>query len=256
MMSPDLLVLWVAVGVILVVVLRFVLTAIHAPIRVRTNNFSWADSGFEPCEGNDRPPEFIRTITALESLGFLLRGHWHLTGHSVATGQITLLEHPQSLDLVKVMISTAGNRRQFALLFQTRFDDGQEIVTANNPLTVGLPPLSETTVVWLPEVRDARQLHRVHVRIRDELARGRKRLAAGPDAAAFLHAGRERMLAHFVATGYYFLDESRGVYRPTWKGAVLMTWRLLWPIRPFYRAWRRRSTNKLLDQLDVQLEWE
>jgi hypothetical protein len=81
-----------------------------------------------------------------------------------------------------------------------------------------------------------------------------KRLAVGADPVAYLIEGRERILAHHVATGYYYLDEARDIYRPTWKGAVLMTWRLLWPIRPLYRAWRRRPTHAFLRERGLHLE--
>jgi hypothetical protein len=156
--------------------------------------------------------------------------------------------------VAKVLVVTAGARRQVTLLFQTRFDDGTEIATANNQVTAGLPSLPEITQVWLPEVRDARQLGRIHNQVRDSLGAGKKRVAVGPNAAAFLTAGRDRQLAHFVETGYFSFDETNGVYRPSWKGAALMTWRLLWPMRPVYRAWRRRPTHKLLRELGVDLE--
>jgi hypothetical protein len=58
-------------------------------------------------------------------------------------------------------------------------------------------------------------------------------------------------MAAWVAGGYYAIDEERGVVRPTWKGAVLITWRLLWPVKPMYRSRRRRATRQLLERLGV-----
>ena len=244
----------VLITVVLGIVLGFALLAIRAPIRVRLNNWHSADSRYEPCGGNSLPPDLTQTVADLRDLGFVVRGHWRLTGHSTATGQITLMEHPQALDLAKLLVTAAGTRRQFAILFQTRFEDGTEVTTANNQLSVGLPSLPETTVLWLPEVHNARQLYAVHSQVRDSLGGAKKRLSVGQDPAAFLSEGRHRHCAHFVKTGYYYLDETRGVYRPTWKGAVLMTWRLLWPIRPFYRAWRRWPTRELLREQGLDLE--
>jgi hypothetical protein len=60
-------------------------------------------------------------------------------------------------------------------------------------------------------------------------------------------------LANWVATGYYAFDAVRGVVRPTWKGAALITWRLLWPVKPLFRARRRRATRQLLDRLGISL---
>jgi hypothetical protein len=250
MMPLDVVLLIIILGV----VLGFALVAIRAPIRVRLNNWYRADSAYEPCEGNHLAPDVARTIADLSDLGFAVHGHWQLTGHSRATGQVTLLEHPQTLDVAKVLDTATGQRRHATLLFQTRFEDGTEVATANNQITVGLPPLPETTAVWLPEVGDTRQLYRVHQQVRDSLGRSKKRLSVGPDPVAFLTAGRDRIRAHHVATGYYYLDELHGVYRPTWKGAVLMTWRLIWPLRPLYRAWRRRPTRQLLRELGIHLD--
>jgi hypothetical protein len=240
--------------IILVAVLGFASVAIRSPIRTRLKNWLSADSGFEPCEGNHLGPDVARIIAALRELGFVLCGHWHHSGHSHATGQITLMEHPQTLDVAKVMVVVTATHRDVTLVFETRFEDGTKVGTANNQITAGLPSLPETTSLWLPEVRDARQLYRVHDQVRDRVGLGKKRLSIGPDPAAFLTAGRDHMLARFVETGYYYLDEPRGVYRPTWKGAVLMTWRLLWPIRPLYRAWRRRPTRRLLREEGLELE--
>lgn len=246
------LVLAAALGV----VLGFAWTALAAPIRCRLNHWQSADSRFEPCGDSDLANDVLPIIASLEDLGFLLRGHLQHTAQYPATSQITLMEHPQTLDVAKIVVAEAGLSRQVTLAFQTRFGDGTEIVTANNQLTVGLPPLAEVTVLWLPEVRDTTELYHVHSKARDYLELGKKRLSIGPDAAAFLTAGRERILAHYMATGYFYLDESHGVYRPTWKGACLMTWRLLRPIRPFYRAWRRQPTRQLLRELDIRLEMD
>jgi hypothetical protein len=250
MMPLDILLLSIVLGM----VLGIALVAIRAPIRVRLNNWHTADPGYEPWEGNNLAPDAAQTIAALRDLGFAVRGHWHVTGHSRATGQITLMEHPQTLDVAKVIVTAAGARRHLTVLFQSRFEDGTELATANNQITVGLPVLPETTPLWLPEVRDAGLLYRVHCQARDVLGRSKKRLSVGQDPLAFLTEGRNRILAYHVETGYYYLDESRGVFRPTWKGALLMTWRLLWPLRPLYRAWRRRPTRKLLRELGIRLE--
>jgi hypothetical protein len=250
MIPLDNVVLIVGLGI----VLGFAVAAVRAPIRFRFNNWHSADAGFEPLERDRLAPDVTRIIAELDNLGFVFRGCWRNTGHSIATGNIVLLEHPQTLDVAKVLETAAGASRHVSLLFQTRFEDGTEAVTANNRLTVGLPGLRETIGLWLPEVRDPGQLYRVHDQFRDNVGAGKKRLAVGPDPAAFMAAGRDRMLAHFVTTGYYYFDKAGRVYRPTWKGAVLMTWRLLRPIRPFFRAWRRRPTRKLLRELGIQLE--
>jgi hypothetical protein len=43
---------------------------------------------------------------------------------------------------------------------------------------------------------------------------------------------------HMVRSGYWWLDEDNRVYRPTWKGAILMTLRSLPPCRQLIRSQR------------------
>jgi hypothetical protein len=244
----------VVCAVILGVVGGIAWLAITVPIRVRLTHRLSADAGFVPCEGDRLAPDVLRVVADLRDLDFVVRGHWWNKAHSVATGQLTLMEHPETLDAAKILVTRSGTSRHVSLIFQTRFDDGTEIVTANNQITAGLPPVPGVTAIWLPEERDPRRLGHVHDQVRDGLGAGKKRLPVGPDPVAFLEAGRDRMHAHFVQTGYFYLDEAGGVYRPTWKGAVLITWRQLRVVRPFHQAWRRRPTRKILHELGVSLD--
>jgi hypothetical protein len=227
---------------------------IIATIRFRLQDGQSADLTYDPRNDNDVAPDVSRLVAALEDLGFAFRGRWLNPGLSRATCDITLLENPRTLQVAKVLEVAAGTRRTVTVLFQSRFDDGTEVATGNSPVKAGFPRLPKTTGVWLPEVRDVGQLYRVHSGVSDHLGQDKKRLSVGPDPVAFLTAGHHRRLTHFVETGYYYLDSSRGMYRMTWKGAVLVIWRLVWPVRPLFRAWRRRRTHKLLRDLGIHLE--
>ena len=48
---------------------------------------------------------------------------------------------------------------------------------------------------------------------------------------------------HMVRCGYWWRDEDSRVYRPTWKGAVLMTLRSLPPLRQLIRRRRERRAS-------------
>jgi hypothetical protein len=49
--------------------------------------------------------------------------------------------------------------------------------------------------------------------------------------------------------GYFIRDEAGLTYRPTWKSACLMTWRLCWPIKQILAALKRARTERLLREL-------
>lgn len=227
----------------------FILPAILVPIRIHANHSIAARDGYRPAI--EPPHELRKAIEDLAALGFIIRGHWQLSGHSMAGGHLTLLEHPQTLDIAKVMLTRAGNSRDTTLALQTRFDDGTELAVANNRLTTGTPPLPGMLTVWLPQARDSRELYRMHSRVRDSYGAGKKRRPIGPDPEPFLHEGKARVLAHYVDLGLYYLDEAKGVYRPTWKRAILSTWRQMRFIRPILN-WRRQRVSQLLRDLGVE----
>jgi hypothetical protein len=241
---------------VLVVVWVIAWPFIRGPIRVHSRNWLSIDAEYEPLKGGRLTRDHSSMIAELAELGFIVRGHWRDTGHSNGTAEITLLEHPQTLDVAKVIVTRAGSRqrRYLTLAFQTRFEDDTELVTANSQVTAGLPRQPRITGLWLPEVRDPGQLFRVHNQVRDLLGVDKRRLPLGQDCIAYLIDGRQQVIDHWVKSGYYYLDQARGVYCHTWKGAVLMTWTLIWPIRSLYRARRRRATHRLLRELGVHVD--
>jgi hypothetical protein len=56
---------------------------------------------------------------------------------------------------------------------------------------------------------------------------------------------------HQARAGYWYLDPRDGRYRPTWRGAALMTWKLAWPVGAIRRARRRGRTAALLRRLEA-----
>lgn len=66
------------------------------------------------------------------------------------------------------------------------------------------------------------------------------------DASPFLITGTAAVAFCLPAT------EKRDVYRPTWRGAFLMSWRLLWPVKPIVRVLRKRRAARLLSELGLE----
>jgi hypothetical protein len=230
------------------------LVAIVTVLRVRFTTSTSADPRYELSEDADLRPDVKQIISELSDLGFLFRGCWQAPRNSLATGQVMLMESPETTDLAKVAVAKAGTMRTVFLLFQTRFNDGTQVITANNQVTAGSPPLPESTTLWLPEVRDAKQLYHVHKQASEKIGLGKKRLCLGEDPAEFLIAERMRLFQHFVEAGYRYLEDASGVYRYTWKGAFHVTFRLVPPIRPLYRALKHRRTQRLLSEFGIHVE--
>jgi hypothetical protein len=249
MLPLETLLSMVVLGGCLLAVL--LLPFIAGPIHMWRHLWQDADPDFAPEDEAALPNGARRIVAELLALGFADLGTWRHLGANRATGQVALLEHPDTLDVAKVLVVSSHRSRSVSLVFQTRFADGTEAVTANNRVMAGFPALPGITVAWLPEIRDPDELCEVHEQLCDALAQGQHRLGVGSEPAKFLRDESHRIHAHWVATGYYRLDDGCGVYRPTWKGAVLITWRLLWPIKPLFQAWRRHQTSRLLHRLGI-----
>jgi hypothetical protein len=94
------------------------------------------------------------------------------------------------------------------------------------------------------------QLFQVHRARADRKWPGRRGVIP-PDgnAADYLHAEVQRDMKRLEVAGYKYLDPDANAYRMTIKGAYIMTWRLLWPLKPMRFAARRRKADRELKEL-------
>ena len=127
------------------------------------------------------------------------------------------------------------------LEFSTRFRDGRCFDTMNSKQPTGTfvqgPQEVKTQV---PQVKDARELYRVHLYIM------RKNGATGGAAEKMTYppGGAENYLKRIwreshdeqVGFGRLNYNKTKELYTPTLPGAYLMTWRLLWPMSQIIRA--------------------
>jgi hypothetical protein len=134
----------------------------------------------------------------------------------------------------------------------TRLGDGDHrgLTTNNSTQPTAFAPVPGRTLHRLPGERDLRRLLRVH---RALVARA----GVPPAPSRLADVGPERLLAEStaremaaqVAAGY--LVAAGDHYRPTWRGAFTMTWRLLWPIKSLRESQVRRRAAALLRELGV-----
>ncbi len=220
---------------------------------IRSRNWYSLNSHYELLDDDNRAADVNEMVTNLESLGFILRGYWQITGQSMGSGRLHLLEHPKSRDVAKVMVVKVGPRRVFTLVLQTRFEDGTEVVTSNAKTIAAFPRLPGITAAWLPKEADFRRLVRIHDQIRDHLGAGKQRVPIGDDTAAFLQTATDDIRAHWVKTGYYAINNRRHIYQLTWMGVVRIAVSVAWPLREIHRSRRRRETANLLRECGIDL---
>jgi hypothetical protein len=148
--------------------------------------------------------------------------------------------------------------RTFCVEIVSRFRSGPVLHTANGTSELSVfAPRPMHTMNRFPQVQDAGQLYRLHQALvarsglYDKVFRLDEEFHG--DAAAAVAAFMTEELEDQVGTGYMYLSAAEKLYRPTWKGAFLMTWKLLWPIKAVRHAARDRRARRLLAELETEM---
>lgn len=207
------------------------------------------------------PEEFweyvLQTVDDLSPYGFKVRGHFRMDERGPGIVPfITILENQKERDIVRLVVafvpSKKASRPQPVFVVSSEFLAGKELVTANNRILSGLPMPKDRLTLWLPDVRDARELYRIHQQAAHALGFGEKRsvLDDARNPSGYLEAFSQGEIARWIELGYYKPDGTGEEARITWKGAIQITWKQIPPVKELYERWRRYQTNKLLQKLE------
>jgi hypothetical protein len=151
----------------------------------------------------------------------------------------------------------SGWIRTWIVTFRTRYVDGRQIVTTSLDSTSPLPANPDFDVINADRIKDPLRLYALHrarvVRAETSHRRGVAKLLPQPGHEIdYLRQEWRDDMARNVAVGYFRLDEPAGVYRPTFKGACLMTWRLLFPVKTLRRLAQRWQARRLVRELGLK----
>src|SRR5262249_45021751 len=139
------------------------------------------------------------------------------------------------------------------LVFTTEFADDTRLLTSNNQTLSPLPRIRiREGSMSFPDIDDPSRLYAIHQATLALFARDAARLDnVIDDPAEFLRSAHQKDVTRFAECGYYYLDRERIVYRLTWRGAILMTWKALWPFKRIRELLRRARAARLLQDLDL-----
>lgn len=252
---------WLAGALLAAVLLPFLL----GPALVRFAQKLRARPAFERVEPESGQipsevfPFFNATLRALAPEGFREAGYLRQSGFApnVETWLLMLENRPaQEAALALVGISTLPSQRGVKTR-QVDFSsswEGERSVTVSNGAYLSLfPPTPGVLVQHFPGLDDPRRLLEAHRALvaRHAPAGLARRYPPPGEFESYVLQAMQRELARQVPTGYLWLDDAGEFYRPTWKGALLMTWKLAWPVKPV-RGWRHgRRARRLLAELGV-----
>jgi hypothetical protein len=235
---------------------------IASPILVRAATWMNPNPRIEPVWPEYLPPEIGYYLRgAAESLtadGFAPVAHFRIAEMVPnVEALITLCINAATRDkaMAAVMVGQSGGQTRLTaryVEFSTRYADGTILDTNNTSELSSFRPVPEKKTFQLPRVQDPRMLYRVHQALMERFAPGKtKVLPSESDMAVYLRRVFEEDFERQAAMGLLKLSTFDGRYRMTWKGAFVMTWGLLWPMKPLRIAARDRQAAGLLRSLNV-----
>jgi len=188
--------------------------------------------------------------------GFELLGHVRQTNSPPGVSfYLIAFANREAEDLALIALWRAGDeehpQRTHLLEFIRQFDGGTSLETSDSS-ELGVFPLPPGNEVWqFPDVGDARRLYRIHGALAGRSGRRATPLPVPGAELAALGEALDGALRSQIDTGYLEIEPSDGTYRPTWKGAFLMTWKLLPPWRWLRHVQRDREAARILAELGV-----
>lgn len=209
------------------------------PVLIRCNQWSSARPCLVPCHPDHAgTPSLIRCAALeLKPLGFVHLRTFELVNQVPnVKGFESLYYNPSSLDVARVIVGLSATTEVSYYLFSSELSSGEEIYTSNSRCPLVTPPVPQVRTMAFPGIHEPARLYTIH---RARVKFGLRCRPKIDDPHAYVLSKETRALNNYVARGYYSPSEDGRRLVPTWKGAVLMTWKSLWPVPPIRRAWRR-----------------
>ncbi len=190
-------------------------------------------------------------LEALAKLGFVERG-WLVIEHNdaMSTYYLAIFDNRSERTIARWIVQVLPSPhkpREPILGFFTRFADGLEVATGNNPAVSPFPAAKFRKGFRFPGVVAPDRLLRLHHRALAEQGEFSTRvdLIEGDPIVFFRKSAAEEMGCRLKA-GYYRLDEASARYRLTVLGAYLVIWKHFWPLGPLRRAYANRTSAQRL----------
>jgi hypothetical protein len=173
---------------------------------------------------------FNQNSSALEREGFSMVGDAVQTGFLPnVTTYIRLMVNRQAGDSAmcawaETKVGDTKKTHKY-VEFCTEFSSNKEVNTNNSSTPPAFKNIPEKLLFQFPQIHDVHQLYEIHNRETANFTDRFTRKVLPPQGREIEHLSTSmtKDLDRQVRTGYLFFDRSANVYRPTFKGAFLMT---------------------------------
>ena len=189
---------------------------------------------------------------SLEFAGFSLVDYLTESGKvTKVTMYVALLTNRSKGDMALLVDMTAtggeANLHNSYVEFSTNYADGLNINTNSSSQVTAFSKTREKLTFQFPAVRDPRALYTIHRRLlANQRSRSIVKTVAEGSETHEVERSMVREMARQERLGYFYLDTAAAAYRPTWKGAVLMTWRSAWPVKDIRGILQNRTSEAAL----------
>ncbi len=237
--------------IVFIVFLPLALQIILGPIIIRFVLKQPAHPHFEECELGEFPSKtqgfFLKSVKALEQEGFEFITYCVWRAQSKI--YLALLKNRETHDVASTVSPQDSN---FYVEFTTEFKKKGIIDTNNNPQVGVFPPVPDKRLYSFPSIRSVHQLYVLHQVLIQKHASHAEAIALSDEMEIKeVEKAIVKDLERQVETGYFYLDAAAAAYRPTLKGALIMTWKLVWPIGAIRKKW---LTHREKAQIKALLE--
>ncbi|HET7296978.1 MAG TPA: DUF4253 domain-containing protein [Gemmatimonadales bacterium] len=208
------------------------------------------------------PPDVAAALTqtcdALGREGFHVVADLFLAGHVKHVSTRAVLLENGATDEVALAVAAFSAARPARLAacyveLPTKLGDGRSVTVNNNPRAGAFTSARSRIVVRFPDVRDPGRLCRIKRAYLERYYRGVERVPFEHqgDPARLLSDAMVRELEEQVEAGMWWRDDVAQVFRPTFVGAWVMSWKLLPPFRAIRTARLRRRAAAVLRELGM-----
>jgi len=245
-------------GWLALVAVPVLMVYVGGPVLARFSHTQPADPELLPVERDELPAEvsefFQRAAQGLVAEGFTPSVRLaHAQRHVVAFAELHLNRAAGDAAVAIAAYERATNAARLKtsyVEFATECADGSALDTNNSSVHIVLPQRPGKKLLQLPNVQDVSLLYRIHRAALEEFTAAKKgKLPRPGEERSELAASMTKELVAAAAAGYMYLDEASDVYRPTWKGAFLMGWQVIWPGSAIVKARMRRQVAPILSQV-------
>jgi hypothetical protein len=192
-------------------------------------------------------------IESLTAIGFTRRGIVRMRDPAAQiTNWVLLYSNANSTDLaIAAIVSStqegAEHIKASFVEFSTKLSDGKTIDTNNISTLLPYPSGRTYIKTILPELNDIKKMYEVHQYVLKKRMKIASKVERAPDNAAKFIAG-EVVGSHETQAkrGLYYFDKEAAVFKPTWKGAFVMSFMLIWPITAFRRALIKSNAQSII----------